>query len=168
MEDKKNNMDKKEEEEKENGDCSFVYFIETHDKTKKFTISLSPEYEGQNTLEKIKDKEGQKDENEILSQIYRFKIIPGSLKKDEEQKYQILIYVEDEKDKGQQHEYCIKFSDEKKNIYIYDFNIQEIDIQPLTHEEQFEIYVEDFWPLFIYLKMISFIQFASKIAYKER
>ena len=58
-----------------------------------------------------------KDENEVLSQIYRFKIIPGSLKKDEEQKYQILVYVEDENDKGQQHEYCIKFSDEKKNIY---------------------------------------------------
>ena len=112
MEDNKNNMDKKEE--KENGDCSFVYFIETHDKTKKFTISLSSEYEGQNTLEKVKDKEGKKDENEVLSQIYRFKIIPGSLKKDEEQKYQILVYVEDENDKGQQHEYCIKFSDEKK------------------------------------------------------
>ena len=140
MEDNKKEQAK--EEVKDNRDCNFVYFIDTHEKAKTFKISLSPEYEGQNTLEKIKDKDTKNEQNELTSEVYRFKIIPGSLKKNDSQKYEIFVFVEDEKDKEKEHQYSIKFSDEKKDIYDYDFNIEEVDIQPLSHEEQFEIYVE--------------------------
>ena len=126
-------------EKKENGDYKFVYFIDTHEKTKKFKIYLSDEYEGKNTLEVITEKEIKKELNELSSEVYRFKIIPDSLKKDEEQNYQILILGEED---GKNYQYRIKFNDATKDIYEYDFNIEQIDFQPLSHEEQFEIYVE--------------------------
>ena len=128
-----------EKEKKENGDYKFVYFIDTHEKTKKFKIYLSDEYEGKNTLEVITEKEIKKELNELSSEVYRFKIIPDSLKKDEEQNYQILILGEED---GKNYQYRIKFNDATKDIYEYDFNIEQIDFQPLSHEEQFEIYVE--------------------------
>ena len=124
----------------ENADCKFVYFIDTHEKTKKFKICLSDEYKDVGSLEKIKDLEVKKDPIEFKSEIYRFKIIPGSLKKEDDQKYQILVSGEEED--GKKHQYSIKFMDETKDFYQYDFNIEELDFQPLSHEEQFEIYVE--------------------------
>ena len=133
---------KKDEKEQEKRDCNFIYFIDTHEKTKKFKIYLPEEYEGKDSLEKIKEKEIKKDTNDLSSLVYRFKIIPGSLKKEEGENYELLISADDEEGKKQQ--YSIKFNDEEKerDFYEYDFNIEEIDNHPLTHEEQFEIYVE--------------------------
>ena len=123
-----------------NEECNFIYFIDTHEKTKKFKIFLPDGYDGADSLTLIEGKETKNVLNELISEVYRFKIIPGSLKKDEEQKYQILVFAEGEN--GEKRQYKIEFKDETKNFYEYDFSIEEIDLHTLSHEEQFEIYVE--------------------------
>ena len=130
------NSSENEEEE----DYHFVYFIDTHEKTKKIKIYLSDDYEEAETLEFIKEKEIQKESNEFISEVYRFKIIPGSLGREQDNKYQILIIGED-KDKVI-HQYKLKFNDESKDYYEYDFHFEELGMQPLSQEEQFEIYIE--------------------------
>ena len=121
---------------KENPKCNFVYFIDTHENKKNHKIYLPDDYEGKDSLEKIHQKEL----NNLSSEVYRFKIIPGALKKSENHKYKILILADDEE--GNKHQYEIKFSDENKDHYEYDFKVEEIDFQLLSLEEQFEIYVE--------------------------
>ena len=46
----------KEEEKKDAEKYNFIYFIDSHVKTKKFNVYLSDAYEGKNTLEKIKEQ----------------------------------------------------------------------------------------------------------------
>ena len=121
---------------KENPKCNFAYFIDTHENKKNHKIYLPNDYGGKDSLEKIHQKEL----NNLSSEVYRFKIIPGALKKDESHKYKILILADDEE--GNKHQNEIKFSDENKDHYEYDFKVEEIDFQLLSHEEQFEIYVE--------------------------
>ena len=135
-----NDKDKTNQNEKQKRDCNFIYFIDTHEKTKKFKIYLSEEYEGADSLEVIKQKEIKKPPIELSTIIYRFKIFPGSITRGEGQKYELLVYAEDEENK--KHQYKIQFTDETKDYYEYDFNIEEINYQYLSHEEQFEIYVE--------------------------
>ena len=118
----------------ENSDYKFVYFIDTHEKTKKFKIHLSDEYKGKDTLEVVTENDIKKELNELSSEVYRFKIIPDSLKKDEEQNYQILILGEEENKKN--YQYRIKFKDSTKDFYEYDFNIEQIDFQPLSYKEK--------------------------------
>ena len=79
-----------EEKQDENlkRDSNFIYFIDTHEKTKKFKIYLPNEYEGANSLELIKEIETEKELNKLISKVYRFKIVPGSLKKEERQEYE--------------------------------------------------------------------------------
>ena len=136
---KDDNPENKKEKE-ENGDFKFVYFIDTHEKTKKFKIYLPDDYEGKDSLENITEKDTENELGGNTSEVYRFKIIPGSLQKDEEQKYQILILGEGED--GKNYQYSIIFPDESKDFFEYDFNIEKTDFQPLSHEKQFEIYVE--------------------------
>ena len=132
----KEDKDTKIEVPKEADNYNFVYFIVSHDNGKKYKIDLPEEYEGKDSLEKIIQKKF----NELFSEIYRFKIIPGTLKKGEDQKYQVIILAEDEE--GNKHQCIIKFDDETKDYYEYDFKVEEIDFKLLSHEEQFEIYVE--------------------------
>ena len=129
-------MDNKENEKKDN----FVYFIHTYEKAKKFQISIPKEYKEAESLEKIKQYEKKKESIEFVSQVYRFKLIQGSLQKAEDRKYHLLILAEADGDKKYQFE--IKFADDDKDIFFYDFNIEEENYQPLTHEEQFEIYTD--------------------------
>ena len=131
---KEDNTDNKEEP-KEGGN-HFVYFIDSHEKDKKYNIYLPSEYKGANSLEKIKEQEI----DELCIEVYRFIIIPGILEKDEDQNYQILILATDEEEN--EYEYMIKFPDETKDFFEYDFKVEEIDYILLSHEEQFEIYVE--------------------------
>ena len=126
--------------QKENSDFNFIYFIDTHKKEKNFKIHLPQEYEGADSLERIKEFENKNEPIEFISVVYRFKIIPDSLKKEEDEKCQILILGEDEE--GKTYQTHIEFIYEKKDFFIYDFNIEENDYQPLSHEEQFNIYVE--------------------------
>ena len=129
-------MDNKENEKKDN----FVYFIHTYEKAKNFQISIPKEYKEAESLEKIKQYEKKKESIEFVSQVYRFKLIQGSLQKAEDGKYHLLILAEADGDKNYQYE--IKFIDDDKDIFFYDFNIEEENYQPLTHEEQFEIYTD--------------------------
>ena len=129
------------QDKKENEKCNYIYFILTHEKGKKFKISLPNEYEGKDSLEKINETENRKGPTIYSSKVYRFKIIPDSLKKDKEQKYEISISVEDEDD-GRKKEYIIKFTDGTKDFYEYDFCIEELDIFPLNYQDEFEIYID--------------------------
>ena len=129
-------MEKKDESKKDN----FVYFIDTHEKAKNFKISISTDYKEAESLEKIKQYERNKENMELSSEVYRFKIIPGALSKKEDEKYHVMIFAES--DGGKKYQYDIKFSDDNKDIFIYDFNIEEENYQPLSHEEQFEIYID--------------------------
>ena len=56
-EDKISNKDNKSQENIENKEYKYVYFIDNHDKTKKLKIYLSPEYKGADTLEKLEEKD---------------------------------------------------------------------------------------------------------------
>ena len=124
--------------DKEKEDFNFIYFIDTHEKTKHFKIYLPDEYK--EFLEKLKEQEIKTDLNELTSIVYRFKIIPGDLEKDTEGKYKILILANDAE--GNNYQYEIKFSDETKDFYVYDFNLEEINYKFLSHEKQFEIYAD--------------------------
>ena len=87
---------KPEKKEEAKTDCNFIYFIDTHEKTKKFKIYLSEDYKEAESLEKIKEDEIKKDLNELAYEVYRFKIIPGSLKENEDKKYHILVFGNEE------------------------------------------------------------------------
>ena len=116
---------------KDKADCNFIYFIDAHEKTKHFKIYLPGEYQGADSLEKLKEQNVTTDLNDLSSIVYRFKIIPGALEKDKEEKYQILILADDAE--GNKYQYAIKFSDETKDFYVYDFNLEEINYKYLSH-----------------------------------
>ena len=97
---------------------NYVYFIVTHGKTKQIKISISQEYIGADTLEKIEDK----DVDESLStKVYRFKILPESITKKEGQKeYEIMVVAEEEN--GNEEKYIINLKKINMNI-IFQFQI---------------------------------------------
>ena len=64
------NMDDKE--------YHFIYFIESHDKSKQFKIYLSPEYKDSNTLEMVEEKDSSNIRNSLISKLYRFKLFPDN------------------------------------------------------------------------------------------
>ena len=131
---------KPKQEGKENRD-NYIYFIDTHDKSRKLKIFLSPEYKGADTLENIQEKDMSQINDTSSTIIYRFKIIPEYLKKEEKKKdYEIIVIAEEEN--GTQHQYIIKFKDTNKDHYKYDFKIEQVDILPLPYEQQFDFYVE--------------------------
>ena len=119
---------------------NFVYFIFTHEENKKYKIYIQRNYEEANSLEKIKQFEITKELIKLSSDVFRFKISPETLLKKIDDKYHILIFVEFDNNKINQ--YDIKFSDINKDFFIYDFNVEEKNCQPLSHEEQFEIYID--------------------------
>ena len=65
---------KPNQEVKENRD-NYIYFIDTHDKSRKLKIFLSPEYKGANTLENIQEKDMSQINDTSSTIIYRFAII---------------------------------------------------------------------------------------------
>ena len=130
-------MENQENVKKDN----FIYFINTHEKNKTFHISISKDYKEKEPLEKIKQYERKKELIELSSDVYRFKIIKGAIpKKEDEEKYHILILAKSDGDKVYQYE--IKFADDLKDFFVYDFNLEDINYQPLSLEEQFEIYID--------------------------
>ena len=130
-------MKNKENVKKDN----FIYFINTHEKNKAFLISISKDYKESESLEMIKQYERKKELIELSSDVYRFKIIPGAIsKKEDEEKYHILILAKSDGDKI--YQYDIKFPGDLKDFFVYDFNLEDINYQPLSLEEQFEIYID--------------------------
>ena len=132
-------MEEKKDDEKKNEEYKYIYFIDTHEKTKKFTFYFSDEYKGVE-IENIDKNDMEKELGQLSSEIYRFKIIPENLKKEKDEKFQIIILADGEN--GKKYQYEIKFSDANRNNFMYDFNIEKTDFQPLSLEEQFEIYVQ--------------------------
>ena len=120
---------------------NFVYFNTSYEESKEYQISLSQEYKGFETLEKIYEKSEKKSNYSIIIKVYRFKIIPEYLQKVDNNEYQIPVIME-EKENKTQHQYIIKIKNIKKDFYEYNFNIEEIDVLPMKYEKQFEIYTE--------------------------
>ena len=116
---------------------NFIYFIYTHEKNKTFQISISKDYKENESWKKIKQYEKKKELIELSSDVYRFKIIQGAIeKKEDEQKYHILVMAKSDGDKI--YQYDIKFTDDLKDFFVYNFNLEDINYQPLSLEEQFE------------------------------
>ena len=135
------NIPNKPQENLENKEYKYIYFIENHDKTKNLKIYLSPEYKGADNLEKLEEKDMSEIMDSSSTTIYRFKIIPEYLEKGEGKKfYEVVVIAEEEN--GEKHNYTIEFMDVKKDFYEYDFNIKEVDILPLSYELQFDFYVD--------------------------
>ena len=106
--------------EKQEERSNYVYFIVTHGKTKQIKISISQEYIGADTLEKIEDKDV---DGSLSTKVYRFKILPESITKKEGQKeYEIIVLAEEEKN-GNKEKYIINLKDLKKDKYEYNFSI---------------------------------------------
>ena len=130
-------MEKKEGENNEN---RFIYFLDTHDKSKQIKVSLSPTYKD-GEIEKIEEVNMKEINDSLSANIYRIKIIPEALKKDEVKKcYQVTVILEDEK--GIKGEFTIQTKDIKKDFYEYNFKVEQLGVIPLRYEEEFEIYVE--------------------------
>jgi len=120
----------------ENINNKYAYFNIAKSKTKIFNLYLSSEYDI-NALEKIEEKK--LPEKEDILVVYRIKILPQKIKK-KRKAYNIEVIIEE--DNGHQHKYIIRFNDIDKDFYEYDFKMEEIDIIPLSYEEQFEIYTD--------------------------
>ena len=116
----------------------FIYFIESHEKSREIRIYLSPNYNNSNTLEVIEEKDSSHIKNSLVSKIYRFKLIPDENdpnKKEEE----VTVIMEDKLNKSQ---YIIKINDINKDFYEYNFYTNTFDIVKLSYEQQFELYVD--------------------------
>ena len=119
----------------------FIYFIITYDKSKQLKVYLSSEYKGSDSLEKVNDKPYLAENELLISDEYRFKIIEDDFAQQKGQKeYQIPINVENENEK---YQYVIKLKDLKKDFYEYNFVIGELDILLLDYQKQFEIYLDN-------------------------
>ena len=131
--------DNSQQQNVQNIEYKYIYFIVNFEKSKKIKIYLSSEYKGGDTLEKVEEIMN----DSSLSVIYRFKIIPEFLKKgDKNKKYEIVVIAEEENRNESTHKYIIKFDDIEKNYYEYNFKIKELDILPLKYETQFELYLQ--------------------------
>jgi hypothetical protein len=136
--DKKEPLDKDKDKNKE---FHFIYFIESHDKTKKIKIYLSPEYKDNDTLESILEKDSTEIRNSLISKIYRFKIFPDNCDKSKKEQ-EISVFFEEMKDEEPiKSEYTLKIRDIKKDYYDYDLYDEKINIVRLTYEQKFELYV---------------------------
>ena len=128
------NMDDKE--------YHFIYFIESHDKSKQFKIYLSPEYKDSNTLEMVEEKDSSNIRNSLISKLYRFKLFPDNCepkKKD----FNVVIIMEEKKEDGQsdKSEYNFKIKNIHKDFYDYNFKMENIDVIQINYEQQFEIFI---------------------------
>ena len=143
MQDKTNEKKQEEKPKKDgkNNEERYIYFIDSHDKSKQLKIFLDSEYKGADTLEKVQEVDMTNIDPSSSTTIYRFKILPEALKKVEGKKeYEIVIIVEEEN--GTQHQFFLNLRDIKKDYYEYNFTIEKVDILPLDVEIQFQIYVD--------------------------
>ena len=143
MEDKTNEKKQEENSKKLGNDKEerYIYFIDSHDKSKNLKIFLDSQYKGTDTLEKAQEVDMTNIDPSSSTTIYRFKIFPEELKREEGKKeYEIVILAEEEN--GNQHQFILKIRDIKKDYYEYNFVIEKIDILPLGVETQFQLYAD--------------------------
>ena len=128
---------KSEEINNNNKEHHFIYFIESHEKSKNIKIYLSSNYKDSNTLEIMEEKDSSQIQNSLISKIFRFKLYPDNESNDKEK--EITIIIEDQLKKS---EFTFKIKDIHKDFYEYNLKSNTIDIVKLSYEQQFEIYVE--------------------------
>ena len=134
------NPNEKQAENQDIKKCNYIYFNFKQEKNKKYKIYLSSIYNASDTLELIEEKNLENTFIEpLIVKVYRFKILPDLLKKENEKdEYEIeLIFEEENEDK---HHYTIRFKDIDRDFYEYKLKMKGIDILPLELNEQFEIY----------------------------
>ena len=127
--------------EEENKNYNYIYFNIVYDKNKNFITSLPQAYKGCDTLEMIKEKEINKHSGILINKVFRFKILPDWLEKEDNQsEYKIDVFIEDENQT--KYKYTIQFKDNNRDFYEYNFKIEDIDVLPLNYDEQFELYAD--------------------------
>ena len=134
------NQNKEQSENKGVKRFNYVYFNFKYNKKKKYKIYFSSNYNASDTLELIEEKSLNITPIEpSILKIYRFKILPYLLKKENEHnEFEIeLVFEEENEDK---HHFIIRFKDTDRDFYEYNLRIEEIDLLPLELDEQFEIY----------------------------
>lgn len=122
----------------ENKEHHFIYFIESHEKTKEIKVYLSPNYKDSDTLEMIEQKDSSNIKNSLISNIYRFKIYPDNYEPNKKEENVTLIM----EDKSNKSEYIIKINDIHMDFYDYNLRMNKIDIFKLSYEQQFQIYID--------------------------
>ena len=161
-EDQKALAEKKDESQKEsseqNKEFHFIYFIESHDKTRKIESYLSPEYKNSDTLELLPEIQLSKEseiKRSLISNLYRFKIFPDNCDKSKTEQ-EITVFFKEKKDEKNdkdeeqinKSEYIIKIRDLKNDFYDYDLYDEKLNIVKLSYEQKFELYIN-------YLKSIK-------------
>ena len=127
----------------ENKEFHFVYFIESHDKSKRLEVYLSPNYKDSNTLELMDEKDNSQIRNSLISRVFRFKIFPENVIKEQEKgPYKFVVIMKDKNNASNESEYTIELRDIKNDFYEYNFKMDKVEVIPLSYEQQFNIYVD--------------------------
>ena len=126
----------------ENKVYHFVYFIESHDKSKRLEVVL-PYYKNSNTLELVEEKDSSQIRNSLISRVFRFKIFPDEVHKEQKKPpYKFVIIIKDKNNAANESQYTIKLRDIKNDFYEYNLKMDKVEVIPLSYEQQFNIYVD--------------------------
>jgi uncharacterized protein YihD (DUF1040 family) len=127
----------------ENKEYHFVYFIESHDKSKRLEVYLSPNYKNSNTLEMVEEKDSSQIRNSLISRVFRFKIFPDEIIKEQKKgPFKFVIIMKDKNNAANESQYTIELRDIKNDFYEYNLKMDKVEVIPLSYEQQFNIYVD--------------------------
>ena len=137
-----NSSNEKQTENQGEKKYNYVYFNFKQEKSKQYKVSLSSNYNASDTLELIEEKDLDYNAfmDPLIIKIYRFRIVPDFLEKNENNEFKIDVILEE--DNGTKHNYSIIFKDIDKDFYEYKLRMEGIDILPLELDEQFQIYLD--------------------------
>ena len=120
----------------------FVYFIESHDKSKILEVYLPPS-KNSNTLELVEEKDSSQIRNSLISRVFRFKIFPDEINKEQKKgPYEFVIIMKDKNNAAIESQYTIKLRDIKNDFYEYNLKMDKVEVISLSYEQQFNIYVD--------------------------
>ena len=127
----------------ENKEYHFVYFIESHDKSKRLEVYLSPNYKNSNTLEMVEEKDSSQIRNSLISRVFRFKIFPDEIIKEQKKgPFKFVIIMKDKNNAANESQYTIELRDIKNDFYEYNLKMDKVEVIPISYEQQFNIYVD--------------------------
>ena len=130
-------------QKEENKNYHFVYFIESHDKSKRLEVYLSPNYKASNTLELMDEKDNSQIRNSLISRVFRFKIFPDDILKEQKKApFKFVIIMKDKNNESNKSEYTIELRDVNNDFYEYNLKMDKVEVIPLSYEQQFNIYVD--------------------------
>ena len=127
----------------ENREYHFVYFIESHDKSKTLNIYLSSNYKDSGTLENIEEKDLSTEKESLISNLYRFKLFPDNYEQDKKEgEVEVIIEEKKMEDILNTSKYIIKINNIHKDFYEYNLKMDQIAPIKLTYEQKFELYTD--------------------------